>query len=169
MASTQSFRISKTRLRPNSHPRPARPGFGREHARGAGAERRRGPFGQKGEADSVSSRLRRVGKSLDRRGPHTAPFRRSPPSSGPGRCGALPFLPPLRGGTPPWDAWLGPGRGRQALHVRPQARLSTPAARLPPPPPRGGRVGGASGGGAGGVGGGRGGRGALVKPPGQRG
>lgn len=76
---------------------------------------------------------------------------------------------PRVGGTPPRDAWLGPGRGQQALHVRPQARLSDPAAPQPPPPPRGGRVGGASGGGAGGVGGGRGGHGALVWLPGQRG
>lgn len=93
-----------------------------------------------GGADSVPSRLRLrfAGESLDGCGPNIASICGSPPSPGPRRRGELGFLPPLTRGTPPRDAWLGPGRGLQALHVRLRAPRSAAAALPLPPPPRGG-------------------------------
>lgn len=50
----------------------------------------------------------------------------------------LSFLPPGTRCTPPLDAWLGPGRGLQELHVRLGAGCWASAALPPPPLPRGG-------------------------------
>ena len=140
MASPPSFRITKTKLRPNCRPPPAPQSSGGRDTRerrsvSEGAIRR-----ELGGADSVPSRLRLrfAGESLDGCGPNIASICGSPPSPGPRRRGELGFLPPLTRGTPPRDSWLGPGRGLQALHVRLRAPRSAAAALPRPPPPRGG-------------------------------
>lgn len=133
-------------LRPNSRPRPARlgsegnvppepwPGVGKGHwARSGGADKC--PL-----APPSPSLEEKPGSQWSTHSVFLwlAPLSRTP------QGWHLRFLPPGIRGAPPRDAWLGPGRGWQALHVRPRSLSSAPAALEPPPPARGG----ASGGGA---------------------
>lgn len=133
-------------LRPNSRPRPARlgsegnvppepwPGVGKGHwARSGGADKC--PL-----APPSPSLEEKPGSQWST---HSVFLWLAPLSWTP-QGWHLRFLPPRIRGAPPRDAWLGPGRGWQALHVRPRSLSSAPAALEPPPPARGG----ASGGGA---------------------
>lgn len=154
-------------LRPNCRPRPARLGSEGNVPPEPGPGVGKGHWARSGGADKCP--LAPLSPSLEeKRGSQWSThsvFLGLAPLSWTPQGWHLGFLAPRVRGTPPRDAWLGPGRGWRALHVRPRSLRSAPAALEPPPPARGG----ASGGGAGGVGGGRGRRGALPGLPRPRG
>lgn len=156
VACPPSFRIRKMMLRPNSHPRPAQPDrAGQGASRGAGPGGRRGPLGQeqgRGPCPLAPVPLAREERPRPPRSAHLPPPTSLPRTP---EGGSRRRFPPRARRTPPRDAWLGPGRGRRALHVRSRAPRSLPGLRCLPRPPRGGEGGGASGGQGGGVGGGR--------------